>query len=614
MPETPPTITYAELWTAGMNSMLYPTNSGQGAYVWGENIMIRGGIPQTRLGLNLHLSIPGTLLQGLTFFRPLNGIPVLVFAIDGLIYYSKWPYQVYAQIQGIQFSSISEQIVMTQCVKSARRNPDGTITVVPAFNVLVMQDGSTKAAFWDGTTGRHLDPSAAGLETPVGLWQAWAGNRLWVAFGNQVFASDIDDPLSFSERVYISQRDGFAFSTDVSGMIESSDKQGLLVFTINDVSTLQSSIQDRTQWSGTTNFQQFLIPGVGCIAGKTILNQFGSTWWLSRDGWIDLNSALFTLRNSQLVVRDNEMMQSKRKISPTAYLSCAVAFSNMLGLSVPSGSLRNAHTWILDHAVATTLGGSAPDAWASVWSGFQPVEWATSEVVGINRCFAGCQDATAYQQNYIHIWEAFLDERTDNGNRIGCQFQTGLKLMQGMSRFMYAKLDLIEIIGDVVLNVYLYGTKGGFTQIYHGLLQAEIGSPGSINQTLYSSDTIFQTFAPQTRTIFTDRPSPQSEAQGDVNQESDRPPEVDYAFGVLVQWSGRMAIRGISLFTKTEPDEKGRNGQDDESADHRIINEEGQSISASPVSPPIDPLDLVSDDSGATVQDDSGFSVTQDNP
>lgn len=544
---------YLEFWVGGMNSLLFPTNVQDTQYHWGENIICRGGIPQTRPGLDLRLSVPGTNLQGFTMFTPRKGIPHMVIAVDGKVYVSRQPFLEYTQLPNISFLPDAEIVTFADCVKSVNNEDDGRITLITPKKVLVMQDGVSRAAYWDGVNDAHINPQPPTQGTPTGLWMAWASSRLWIIRGSQVVVSDYADPLSFKETTYLAERSNFELPDTGTGLIEASDRSGLLAFTRKTTTLFKSSIRQRTLWPSTTDFQEVIIPEVGCVAGRSPINHFGVTWWMSEAGLVNVDNALFTQRTSQLRVADGEMMRSKRNMSPLDYRACTGRFDNVLLVSVPSGSNFCGHTWVLDQAVADQFNSDSPPAWAGVWTGFRPVQWARLNQFGQERLFCAAFDATKYEDTNIHIWEAMKDDRLDRGNRISCQFET--KEILPTSRlitFRYAELDLIEIIGHVRLKVYYAGIKGGYEEILDTVLTAEEGSIGQGEQAILSLGSVLQGYKPQSRIVKTSEVTKKPPEK--CGPESERPPATDKAFSLLVEWQGRLAIRGIRLVYDPEPE------------------------------------------------------------
>ena len=76
---------------------------------------------------------------------------------------------------------------------------------------------------------------------------SWSNNRLWVSNRNQVFASDIGNPLKFTETQYLNEARAFYLASDCTGIVETPDRSGILCFTENDGTLILSSVEDRTQ-------------------------------------------------------------------------------------------------------------------------------------------------------------------------------------------------------------------------------------------------------------------------------------------------------------------------------------------------------------------------------
>lgn len=576
-----PVSKYMEFWTGGMNTLLYPTNIAPAQYHYGENITNRGGIPQTRPGLRLRAYLPGAKLQGFAHFQQLDSSPQLIVAIDGEVFWSVYPFSTFTKIQNVTFDSQAEIVTFADCVKSVVRNTDGSLKVIKPYRVLVMQDGVSRAASWDGSQGKTLDPQPPFYGTPTGSWMKWTSSRLWIARGSQVFVSDYADPLSFNETTYIAERSNFELPDECTGMIETPDEKALLIFTRRTTTAFQSSIRDRTQWQTTPQFQNLLIPHVGCVSGRSPINAFGLTWWFSEEGWIDLNSALFTLRDSQLSVRDTEMMRSKRNMGSQLQRICSGWYDNIVLISVPSGDSYNSQTWVFDNSIADQLGQDSPPCWSSIWTGIRPVEWTTVNVMGQNRVFCAAFDKTTYNETFIHIWEAFQDDHEDRGNRVRCQLEFRAELPSSrLNKFRYVELDLVEILGKVNLRVYYAGLKGTYELIGEYFYQAEKGSIGSVNQLIIDETSIIQSYRPQTRTAKT------KDVGSDIPEhgpciESNRPPNIDKAFSILCEWEGRMGIRGYRIVTEPETEaEQGECNSGDSTDSHNILLEGGESEEA----------------------------------
>lgn len=254
-------------WTGGVNSAI-PANAIPSSQIaWAENVTNRGNVLQTRPGLRIRemLDVSGSPLpdgnpQGFTFFQHTDLSIYALFAISGRVYYSKEPFMVYHRVPNVQFYDEAPIVTFKATKRGAKYEPGAGLQLIEPYNVLIMQDGMTRAAYWDGEKSGHLDPSPGVRQVPIGLWMEWVGSRLWVATGHRVYASDILDPLSFTEGDYLAERDGFWFPSPITGMIQNAQSEALLVFTANTTSSLQSNIRVRTQWQQTPDFQKEILP------------------------------------------------------------------------------------------------------------------------------------------------------------------------------------------------------------------------------------------------------------------------------------------------------------------------------------------------------------------
>jgi hypothetical protein len=216
--------------------------------------------------------------------------------------------------------------------------------------------------------------------------------------------------------------------------------------------------------------------------------------------------------------------------------------------------------------------------WAGAWTGFRPVGWAIAILGGRERLYCASHGAKLKNETHIHIWEAMTDDRTDNGGRIACQMETGGIFSSDRERFRYAELDLCEIYGTVDVDVYFGGTRGPWQQILehhaqgrHWQHRQHRASP------LIKYDELMEAFKPQTRILrtneFQDNGKVQSGPEG-----SDKP-SVDKAFQILVQWRGRMAVRGINVVTEEYLDpNKGEKCPVSEASQTNAINERGEVV------------------------------------
>lgn len=577
-------------WILGANTLVSPTDINQGGYYWSENCVNRGGVIQTRPGRKLIFILAGRRAQGVTIYRPYREKEQLVWAIDGNIFYSVYPFTTYHYLPGVQFYKDSPQVFFQQCRQAVTLNPDGSLTLLPQpVDILIMQDGYTASAYYlaTSTTGQlqaaHNKAGAPWNMCPVGTAMAYSGSRLWVANQETIFASDLLNPNSFTEGTYLAEADGFKLPEPCTGMLEipgdpsSNVAPGLLAFSPFSITSLQSGVLDRTQWQQTPNFQTIVSKDYGSVSAFSPVNNFGLPWFYSEVGFMRLDEALNQYRSSIVSPRDMEMLRSKNNMSPLRSGICTVAFENWLLCAVPSGSRFNRHTWVLDGAAQAQLGGSSSPCWVGIWTGTFPVQYATGEIQDVPRCFElsySCSgiptNAQAGQPQYhIHIWEDFMGRRTDlspyNDNAISCSWETKifeLSQVGELCRFKYAEIDVVELQGDCSIQIYYAGIKGHYRQILNILLNAEEGLPGNPQYPLWAyqglaTDTYFQTFKAQTRTVRTPEQGGAAAENDNCSDtcgiESQYQLNVDKGFQLLINWQGRMGIREVRLFVETYP-------------------------------------------------------------
>lgn len=445
----------------GVNSNLHPSFLGPNQMSWAVNTINKGGIIDTRPGYVSRFRLPDGKAQGMTSFTPTDGNVNLVMAVSGKIYVSEFPFDSYTQLTNIVFNPNVDHVVFKEAVQAQDLG-----TLIEPKAVLIMQDGVSKPAYWDGTVNRHLLPGGATNETVLGLWMEWIGNRLWVARGRDLFASDIFDPLHFTENTYLSIGGSLnAMDGDIITMLaRTADSRSLLVFTIHNTTIVKAGITDRAQWKITPDFISLLFPGVGSAAGKSGFYHNGELWWYSVEGarrFTQVGASILSSRNS---VASIEMKRSFDNIS-TAVQSrvCGFTFNTFLGFSVPSGDIFNRHTWALDTSTNSQLSSDSPFAWVGIWMGTRPVEWTTPNVRGKDRVFYISQDVCG-----IRVWEAFQENRLDNGARIFCSVEfPGVTFNEPTSfkRFLYTEYHLSYLSGEVDITADYRGDWGCWKRI-----------------------------------------------------------------------------------------------------------------------------------------------------
>lgn len=570
-------------WLGGCNSMLPPDQIGQAQYSWAVNCVNRGGIVQTRPGENCIASVLGDKVQGGCIFTPKASRPMMLLAVDGNIFVAKYPFFSFSQVNGLKFSAAVPIVNFQPVLKSVKLNDDGSLAIIDPKPLMIIQDGTTRAGVFDGSTGVHSKAEAPFFGIPIGLWMAWTSSRLWVFAATRGYVSDLANPDTFSENSYLAERSNFELPADVTGCIETTDQTALLVFTTTTTTAFQSNILNRTLWGTTPYFQKVVLPSIGCVSGRSPINQYGLTWWMSRAGLINMNAATYTLRSSILVSVDGEMARSKRIMSPDMSGVVTAFFENYLLCSVPAGGKYNEHTWVMDQAAqggvmsaAQQFQSSTTHAWASIWTGTRPVQWMKTEYGGREHIYFVSYDKTAKDGTHIHVWEAFKDDRRDNDGRIACQMETALLLAPELQRFRYAEIEFTEILGPVELTVFIGGRRGPWLKVGSTTYQAEIGSIGSPIQKIIHKSTILQSFKPQSREFKTQQFSTQG--RDCVGVESKDSPGKDKGFQLLLEWKGRLGVKRIKMFMDEESSANVGKCEGDEIGKVNMVNDAGETI------------------------------------
>jgi hypothetical protein len=528
----------------GMNSV-NPMDLPDGFYFRAFNLINRGGVLQTRPGYKWVATLPAGVLQGFTIFKPKGAASVLVAVVGGLVYKSIFPYSTFEQVEGIRLYSEAPAVYFAHTTKSVQRNADGSLSFIVPRNVLMISDNTSAPAYFDGVAAGHITGPKT---TPTGGPMAWSGDRLWIAVGNQIYASDISDPFSFYEDTYntLGGRQYFTVEGNVTAMSETPglDSPQLLVFTSSQTIMFRSSIRERSLWVGTNDFQRTLFTNIGCVAHRSLVAQNGLLYWMSAYGLISFDAAVLSIQSSQLPFQDNEMAFSKARLNGNLSGVAGASFENFLLMSVPYAHNDNTHTWVLDYAVQNTLNDRQPPAWVSVWTGIQPVEWSAASVEGEPRIFCASRDADGSNR----VWEAFDYRRRDEGCDIEWLIETRAYTNKNITlkEFRYAELRFSDLRGQVDLDVAWAGaTKGRWRSIATSRILA---NEGTIDATENLGPLIFA-LKKQARIYRTQdvRDVPPGELTA-CGIESDFTDHQDVGFQLCIRGSGQGAIHSIRVY------------------------------------------------------------------
>jgi len=527
----------------GQNSSIDPSQLPPGVFARGMNVVVRGGIAQCRPGYRCMFAFPDGEIQGLRVFTPKLGAKIMLFAVAGLVYKTEFPFRTFTQLTGIAFNPNVRQLYFQQVEQSLELNPDGSLTFIDPRNLMIIQDGGfTAPAVYDGTNAVHVRGPTF---IPLGGPMAWVGDRLWVARGSAVFASDIGNPVRFTENTYISGTGSFIFTSEVTAMARSPSKDAplLFVYTAESTSFLQAGVRDRTLWTSTPDFQKEIFPNVGCVSQRSIIPHYGYLYWMSRFGLTSLDSAQQSFITSALPYIDEPMQDSKARLSDDLTGVACATFENYLLVSVPYVDRFNRHTWCLDN---TALPSSPPrPTWNSFWTGTRPVEWVTDTFNNANRIFYVSADFDGVNR----LWEAFTADRLDDGCSITWYVETrGINgtLAGKFKTFRYADVFVSELLGDIDIAIFWAGAhRGKYKRASTKQIRAARGSLRS-GELITANTNIFalkhQSRHLRTQEVWADL-TDQTLSSCDV--ELAMMENIDDSFQILIVCSGPGAVRGF---------------------------------------------------------------------
>jgi hypothetical protein len=555
----------------------------QGTYAWGVNVINRGGVVQTRPGKKRIKSFCGRKGQGHYWVRTIDDRNYELVAVDGKVYWSPFPFTVWTQMAGVTFRSDADRIWFANGIQAIYYDVSNNIVLLPnPKNVVLMQDGTSQPCYWDtsdfssGTVSLKSGAGPSGYPMtplPIGTAMLWLDNRLWVAVDNLVYASDFLYPQSFSENNFLAEKTGFRFPRAVVNLAPS-PVQGMLVLTDSSMHSLQTFIQDRTQWQLQVNppFQQDVNLEVGLIAPWAFAYLHGMPWLLTARGLISYDRALTTNLTTVLLTVDGEMQRSKNLLAPDVTHACMSAWENVLMLSVPASCVQNRHTWIMDAGIAEKLAVPSGMCWTGIWTGTYPIQFTTPIIKGTQHNyelayssgFLAVDDSPSPQpetdkptQAYIHLFENYIPNQIDDvETNISCSFETRAFTLatDDYYRFVFAEFMLVNLKGIVPVQVYVTGLAGNYQLLFSTTLRADVGSWGNPtgDTVLYyvasGRTTQFENYRRQVRHMRTSEFIVHEAPDAAACTEIQRMDGVDKAFQLMIQWQGRLGLRQLKFF------------------------------------------------------------------
>jgi hypothetical protein len=553
-------------WIKGSNSQLDPTNTPVG-YAWSfVNMLNVSGVPTCRPGYRCIAKLPPGKIQGAAIFRPTDGLEQIIVAVGGVIWVSVFPFTKFEFLNNVLFSPSAKRVFFTQTTQSNQRlTPDeliSAIEVITPKQVMMMQDGGfTAPAYYDGSNHDHLRDFK--FETPAGGVMAWIGDRLWVSHRNKLVASDIGNPFSFRENLYLGGTDGLYFQRDIVAMTPTPSLEfpQLLVLTDEDASLVQASIRDRAAWATTDGFQREVLQ-VGCLSDLAVVSHFGRLVWWCPAGVVFFDPATSRGWTSRTPVRDNEMMVSKTHISDDVSNAAIGVFGQWLLISLPVEDSYNKQTWVLNGASYESINDEGGPTWSGYWIGTRPVAWLSGTIAGQQRIYHVSFD----EDGENRLWEAFTPDRLDNGCPITWALIT--RGMFGASsqvqkppgyliRFNFAEISLVAMDEDVDCGVFVApGVRGSYRQISGQTFRA---SKGSLDYRLeLTADSQIFALKAQSRRFQTQdlQTLPNIDGAAACPIEDENGDGVEESFQLLIVGQGPATLQGIRCWANDQGDER----------------------------------------------------------
>lgn len=271
----------------------------------------------------------------------------------------------------------------------------------------------------------------------------------------------------------------------------------------------------------------------------------------------------------------------------------SVSYENLILISAPYADKRNKHTWVHDAGAndlnSETAIATPTPVWASVWTGVNPVEWASMAQDKEPRIFCASMDDDGNNR----VYEAFTGATRDNGCDFPWGFESraytgGTPLVKHLRFVLYS---LSEIQGEVNLKIsWAGGSRGRWKTIDQPTYYAEEGTIASKTD-LTAAGKVYalkkQSRIARTQDVHDMEEDKLTSAgiEGLVETIEANKESVDTAFQIRVEGSGPCAVRSLFLFM--DPVGSPDNGQVNE-PETRASNFVRFDGAASETEPPLD--------------------------
>jgi hypothetical protein len=167
-----------------------------------------------------------------------------------------------------------------------------------------------------------------------------------------------------------------------------------------------------------------------------------------------------------------------------------------------------------------------------------------------------------------------VDKFGDAANKaIDCSFETKLIGQDGAYKFFrFAEIDVSQLSDSVQLTVSYAGKTGGYKVVLDKQIVASRGTIGI--QTITIDTTQISEFRPQGRVVRTRSEETVSSDDTEQGVESIYTRKKNLAFSLLIEWTGRMAINAIRLYTDADTQEPEGKAEEDETT-NRFVQMDG---------------------------------------
>lgn len=554
-----PTNTYISdedaLFIGGVRSDIDPGSVPRGFVFDMVNATMVGGAISCRPGKEFVANLPDGRFQGASFFYPTNSLVQIVAVVSGAVYLAKYPFTNFVRVApDTQLSPDVREVFFANAQQAVYRETDELDSLIifrqVTINVLIIQDGGKSGGLsWDGASITQHKGNTYGMMS--GGPMAWVGDRLWVARGKELGASDIVDPFSFREQVYLGGTARFAFPEDVVAMasIPGLSDSPLLVWTRSECYVVLANVRQRDQWVATAGFVRILAP-IGATSSRGVVSHGGQIFWMTPSGVVRLDSAIASQSTSKIPIVDGAMLHHKMGMPGDLSRVCGVSFGEYMLLTIPDVSTSSTRTWVWRDPAAGDL--DQTEKWLGVWTGTNPVAWLAGDVNGIKQVFEFSEDEGTQQ---TRLWRNFSEKRLDDGAPIFWGVRTrgffgpSSGIEKGASaklRMVFAKVGLVAIEEDLDIAVYFAGTRrGSFKSI---LLRRYVVPRGSVHFDIDLDETVdMLPLKAQAREAVTSDAS-ETEFTGLCDQEDQSLEDVDDAFWLYVCAHGPATIKWIRVF------------------------------------------------------------------